>query len=70
MYQLKFLALEAFLVSIGLLMAGYLAARTSRNLVSRPANTTFDVVCLFLGYTAAQGAATAILLRFVPLGGS
>ncbi len=63
-----FLALQGFLIAVGLLMAGYLAARTSRNLVSRPVNTTFDVVCLFLGYTAAQGAATAILMRIVPLG--
>ncbi|MET1754158.1 cbb3-type cytochrome c oxidase subunit I [Novosphingobium sp. RD2P27] len=62
------LALEAQLVAIVLLMAGYLAARTSRGLVTRPRNTTFDVTCLFLLYTAAQGAATTLLLRFFPGG--
>ena len=62
------IALQAFLAAVSLLMALYLAARTSRGLVTRPANTTFDVVSLFLLYTAAQGAATALLLRFFPAG--
>lgn len=74
MHELKFLsdfshafvALQAFLVFVVILMAGYLAARTSRNLVSRTANTTFGVVCLFIWYRAAQGAATAIVLRIFP----
>jgi cytochrome c oxidase subunit I+III len=69
-FSQAFLALQGFLVVIVILMAAYLAARTSRNLISRPANVTFDVVCLFTWYTAAQGAATAILLRCFPLSGS
>jgi cytochrome c oxidase subunit I+III len=60
------LALQAQLVGVVLLMGAYLAARTARGLVSKPANTTFDVISLFLLYTAFQGAATAALLRFVP----
>ena len=63
------LALQGQLVAVVVLMAGYLAARTARGLVTRPRNTTFDVVSLFLLYTAAQGAATALLLRFFPASG-
>jgi hypothetical protein len=36
--------------------------------VTRPANTTFDVVALFTLYTVAQGA-TALLIRLFSLGG-
>ena len=60
------LALQGQLVAVVVLMSLYLAARTSRGLVTRPRNTTFDVVSLFLLYTAAQGAATAFLLRLFP----
>jgi cytochrome c oxidase subunit I+III len=60
------LALQTCLVVTVALMAAYLAARNARGLVTRPANTTFDVVCLFTLYTAAQGAVTALLLRLVP----
>ena len=60
------LALQGQLVAVVLLMGAYLAARTSRGLVSKPRNTTFDVVSLFTLYTAAQGSATALLLRFFP----
>ena len=60
------LALQAQLVTVVLLMGAYLAARTARGLVTRPRNTTFDVVSLFILYTAAQGAATALILRFFP----
>ncbi len=63
------LALEGQMVAVIVLMAGYLAARTASGLVTRPRNTTFDVVSLFLLYTAAQGAATAMLLRFFPASG-
>ena len=58
------LALQAQLVAVVVLMAVYLAARTARGLVTRPANTTFDVVALFTLYTAAQGAAIALLIRW------
>ena len=57
------LALQGQLVAVVILMGGYLAARTARGLVTRPRNTTFDVVTLFLLYSCAQGAATALLLR-------
>lgn len=49
------LALQAQLVAVVMVMTIYLAARTARGLVTRPANTTFDVVALFTRYTAAQG---------------
>jgi cytochrome c oxidase subunit I+III len=63
------LALQAQLVAVVWVMAAYLAARTARGLVTRPRNTTFDVVSLFLLYCCAEGAATALLLRFFPAGG-
>lgn len=63
-----FLALQGLLVAIVAIMALYLAGRTSRNLVTRPRNTTFDVVSLFLLYTAGQGAVTALILRLFPAG--
>jgi cytochrome c oxidase subunit I+III len=53
-------------MAVSVLMALYLAARTARRLLSRPASTNFDVVTLFLLYTCAQGTAVALLLRFVP----
>jgi cytochrome c oxidase subunit I+III len=61
------LALQGLLVAVVALMGVFLAARTSRGLVTRPTNTTFDLISLFLLYSAAQGAATAMLLRFVPV---
>ena len=36
-------------------------------LVTRPRNTTFDVVSLFLLYASAQGTATALLIRLFPV---
>lgn len=66
-FSYAMLGLQLVLVAITLLMAGYLAARTSRGLVTRPRNTSFDVVCLFALYTAGQGAATALLLRLFPM---
>jgi cytochrome c oxidase subunit I+III len=62
------LALQGQLVAIGVIMGFYLAGRTSRGLVTRPGNTTFDVVSLFLLYTAAEGGITAALLRGFPSG--
>ena len=60
------LALQGQLVAVVVLMGIYLAARTARGLVTCPRNTTFDVVCLFVLYTCAQGSATALLLRLFP----
>jgi cytochrome c oxidase subunit I+III len=48
-------ALEAAAVAIGLLMAGYCAARAIRGLVSQPRNSSIDLTMLFLAYTAVQG---------------
>lgn len=67
-FSYALLALQGLLVAIAALMALYLAARTSRGLVTKPANTTFDVVVLFTLYTASQGAATGLLLRLFPGG--
>ena len=61
-----FLAQQGMLVGIALLMAVYLAARNSRGLVTRPRNTTFDVITLFLLYCAAQGGTSAMLTRLFP----
>lgn len=47
-------------------MAIYLAARTSRGLVTRPRNNSADLITLFLTYTAAQGIAAALLTRLFP----
>ncbi|MFN3387781.1 MAG: cbb3-type cytochrome c oxidase subunit I [Allosphingosinicella sp.] len=61
-----FLATEAMLVAISLLMALYLAARNSRGLVTRPRNNSFDLTVMFLVYTAGQGLLAALLTRLVP----
>jgi cytochrome c oxidase subunit I+III len=49
-------------------MALYLALRTGRDMIVRPRSVTFDVIALFLLYTAAQGAASALLTRLFPGG--
>jgi cytochrome c oxidase subunit I+III len=67
-FSYAMLALQGQLVAVVMLMGAYLAARTARGLITRPRNTTFDVISLFLFYTAAQGSATALLLRFFPTG--
>ncbi len=68
-FAMAVLALQGQLVAVIVLMLGYLSARTASGLVTRPRNTTFDVISLFLLYTAAQGAAGAMLLRFFPASG-
>ncbi|MCL6250474.1 cbb3-type cytochrome c oxidase subunit I [Altererythrobacter sp. KTW20L] len=60
------LALQGQLVAVVVLMAIYLAARTARGLVTRPRNTTFDLLTLFFLYACAQGSITAMLIRLVP----
>ncbi len=62
------LALQGILTAISALMVLYLAARNGRNMLVRPRSVTFDVVVLFLLYTAAQGAACALLTRLFPWG--
>ena len=64
-----FLAQNGFLVAIGALMALYVAARTSRGLVTRPTNNTVDLVVIFIAYTAAQSALSALLTGMSPGGG-
>ena len=59
---------QGLTIAIVILMAPYLAARTSAGLVTRPRNTTFDVITLFMLYAAAQGALGALVTRFVPGG--
>jgi cytochrome c oxidase subunit I+III len=59
---------QGLIVTLAILMAPYLAARTSVGLVTRPHNITFDVVALFILYAAAQGAASAVITRLVPGG--
>jgi cytochrome c oxidase subunit I+III len=61
-----FLAQQAMLTGIAVLMIAYLAARTSRGLVTRPRNNSVDLVTLFVSYTAVQGAGAAIVSRLVP----
>jgi cytochrome c oxidase subunit I+III len=65
---MAFLCLQGLLVAVAVLMAIYLAMRTSRNMIVRPRNVTFDMVWLFLLYTCAQGAVTAALTRLFPGG--
>ena len=59
-------ALEGLLVAIVMLMSLYLAARTSRGLVTRPRNNSFDLVTLFMTYTAVQGLITNLIVRLFP----
>jgi len=57
---------QALLCAIGVLFALYIAARTSRGLVTRPRNTSVDLATIFLVYAAAQGCATALVTRALP----
>ncbi|MFN3522677.1 MAG: cbb3-type cytochrome c oxidase subunit I [Phenylobacterium sp.] len=60
------LSFQGVLLSVIVLMAGFLAARTARGLVSRARVSTVDLVALFIGYAAAQGATGALLVRLFP----
>lgn len=62
------LSLQGVLLSVTLLMAGYLALRTACGLVSRTRVSSVDLVGLFAGYVGAQGAAAAVLVRLFPGG--
>ncbi len=61
-----FLSLQVQLAAIAALMAGFLAARNSRGLVTRPRNNTFDLTTIFIVYTAGQGIVTALLTHLFP----
>jgi cytochrome c oxidase subunit I+III len=58
-------ALQASVVAIAVLMAGYLVARTFRGLVTRPANNSFDLTALFLAYGGGQGLAGTLFPRLL-----
>ena len=57
------LMLTGLLAFIGLLMAGYIAARNSRGMIVRPRNNSLDLCVLFVSYAAGQGALTTVLTR-------
>jgi cytochrome c oxidase subunit I+III len=61
-----FLVLAGMLTSISVLMALYIAARTSRGLLTKPRNNSFDLTVIFLVYTASQAALSAMLVRLMP----
>jgi cytochrome c oxidase subunit I+III len=65
---MAFLVEQAQLLAVSVLMALYLAARTSSGLLSRPRNNSFDLTVLFIVYTAAQGSLSALLTRLFPGG--
>ena len=61
-----FLTQQGLLAAIALLMALYLGMRNARALVTKPRNTTFDVIVLFIVYAAGQGSIAAMLTRLFP----
>jgi cytochrome c oxidase subunit I+III len=63
-----FLSQAGFMVVIAVMMALYMGARTSRGLVTRPQNNSFDLTVIFLAYTGVQGGLTALLVRLFPGG--
>ncbi len=64
----SFLAQEGFLIGVVALMTAYIALRNSRGLVTRPHNNSFDLVVIFIAYTAAQSGLSALLVRLYPGG--
>jgi len=63
------LSLQGLLTLVILIMAGYVAVRVARGLVSTDRTSTVDLVSLFAVYTAAQGGLAALLARLFPGGG-
>ena len=61
-----FLGLQGVVVAVVIIMGIYLALRTSRGLLTRPRNNSFDLVVMFMLYTAGQGSAIALIIRFGP----
>ncbi|MFZ5719897.1 MAG: cbb3-type cytochrome c oxidase subunit I [Pseudomonadota bacterium] len=60
------LSFEAVLLAVTTLMAAYLLVRAARGLISRDRVSTVDLIALFMGYAAAQGATGALLVRLFP----
>src|SRR3546814_2787504 len=50
-----FLSLQGMITGVAVLMTGYLAARNSRALMTRPRNNSMDLTVIFICYTAGQG---------------
>jgi cytochrome c oxidase subunit I+III len=65
---MAFLSQQGLLVVISVMMALYLGARNARAMITRPRNVTFDIIVIFMLYTAGQGAVTATLTRLFPGG--
>jgi cytochrome c oxidase subunit I+III len=60
------LAWNGFFTGVSLLMGVYVVLRLVARLVVTERPTTFDLVGLFVGYTAVQSAALALLVRLFP----
>ncbi len=60
-------ALQACVVAIAVLMAGYVAARAIRGLVTRPSNNSLDLTALFLAYAGGQGLAGTLFPRLLEI---
>jgi len=61
-----FMAWQGFFVAVMSLMALFAALRWMAGLVKADRPSTFDLIALFLVYTAGQGAFSALLLRLFP----
>ncbi|MDG2520683.1 cbb3-type cytochrome c oxidase subunit I [Caulobacter segnis] len=64
------LAWQGVFAGIGLLMGLFALMRRLFGLVTPDRPATFELIGLFLGYTAAQGAASLLLVRLLPGGGA
>ncbi|MEE2850547.1 MAG: cytochrome ubiquinol oxidase subunit I, partial [Pseudomonadota bacterium] len=60
------LAWQGTFVGISLLMGPFVLLRWLCGLVSSRHPATFEVVALFVAFTAVQGAATTLLIRLFP----
>ena len=63
-----FLSFQGVLLAVILVMAGYVAARAVRGLISTTRTSTVDLVALFIGYAAGQGMLSTLLVRLFPGG--
>ena len=62
------LSWQGVMLATGIMMAGYLAARTLCGLVGANRGSTVDLISLFLAYVAVQGLIAAALTRLFPGG--
>ncbi|RZJ00703.1 MAG: cytochrome ubiquinol oxidase subunit I [Brevundimonas sp.] len=61
-----FIAWDGFFAFVSVLMGLFVALRFATGLITPERPSTFDLVSLFLAYSAAQGTATTLLTRFFP----